>query len=209
MHFTWHTRRVPVLPAHRTSARLSLSPLLPSDAREVFRIYGDAGTWEHLPSGRFRSVEQAREHIEKSVTSFREQGLGMWAIRVGDAPGSAGLPAGSFIGTGGMQYLKEGGIWNLGYRLSPEAWGQGFASELAFAALEAAADVAPQIPVTARALTDNGASVAVLEKVGLSLIWEGAVPFPDAAEPGATSLRRVYSDRDLPQGALDWLMAHL
>lgn len=193
----------------RVSARLRLDALTPSDTEDLLRVYGDPDTWAHLPSRRFRSAEQARVHVEKSRQSFGHQGLGMWAIRVGTAGATASLAAGAFIGTGGMQYVEAGGIWNLGYRLSPEAWGLGFATELAVAALAAAAEIAPQIPVTARALTDNRASVAVLEKVGLKLIWEGAVPFPDAPEPGATSLRRVYADRELPPPAMAWLIQNL
>ncbi|MGO2658338.1 GNAT family N-acetyltransferase [Mycetocola reblochoni] len=110
--------------------------------------------------------------------------------------------SGRMIGTGGVRLLAEPAVWNLGYRLSPDSWGRGLATELARAALAAADALHPELPVTARAISDNRASTAVLDRLGLGLIWEGRPP----SAPG--SLRRVYSDRPLSSAATEWLIRH-
>jgi len=193
----------------RRTARLRLDPLTPADAEDVLRVYGDPDTWRHLPEGRLTGIDQALEHIESSERSLREHGLGTWAVRVDAAGADASLPEGAFIGSGGLRYLDDGDVWNLGYRLEPRAWGRGLATEIAVATLEAAAEVAPHVPVTGRVLANNPASVAVLEKLGFTLVWEGPRANVPAPEDGSTPpLRRVYSDRALTPTAYDWLVAH-
>jgi ribosomal-protein-alanine N-acetyltransferase len=196
------------LPSAQT-ARLRLEPLAPSDSGDLFSVYSDPRTWVHLPSGRLTRVEQARERVERSARDVERHGLGMWAVRVRAEGADATLQAGTFIGSGGVGYAAEAEVWNLGYRLDPAAWGRGFASEIARAAVAAAADVTPQVPVTARVLSNNPASVAVLEKIGLTLVWEGqragAVPERDGADPPT---RRIYADRDLTPAAMRWLVDH-
>lgn len=167
----------------RRTARLLLDPLRAEDAADVLRVYGDPGTWQHLPQGRMRDLGQARAQIEKSLVSRQNRGLGMWAVRILPHAADGTLEAGEFLGCGGVRYLEDAGVWNLGYRLSPRAWGRGFATEIAAAAREAALEADAGTPLTARALSSNPASVAVLEKIGLRLVGER--PFPDA--PPATA----------------------
>ena len=82
------------------------------------------------------------------------------------------------------------------------------ATELCRAALDAAALVSPDRPVTARVLERNPASFRVLEKVGLKLIWRGDAPSA-AVDPElrAVVLRRVYADRPLRPELLAELVA--
>lgn len=167
------------------------------------------------------------------MSSHRQLGLGMWGIRIlpdpaidpapdrnpdpdpdpasgvrrdGRNPVGTPLPAGTFIGSGGAQYVADGGVWNIGYRLSPAAWGRGFATEVAREALRAARECAPGIPITARVLTNNPASITVLERLGLELMWEGATAA--SVENVGAPLRRVYADRALPPAAERWLIAN-
>jgi RimJ/RimL family protein N-acetyltransferase len=188
--------------------RLRLDPVTESDVADIFRIYGDAGTWRHLPAGRFTRIEQAEEYVRRSQKSCDEHGLGSWAIRIGPAGAEAALPEGTFIGTGGVRHLDGGDIWNLGYRLDPSAWGRGFATEVATTALAEAERLPSHSPVTAGALVINPASIAVLEKIGLHLIWEGLSL--DSRLHGAdpeNSQRRIYSNRRLEPASYEWLIS--
>jgi RimJ/RimL family protein N-acetyltransferase len=180
--------------------RLVLSPLTPHDIDDVFRVYSDARTWTHLPSGRWTTRAQAEHHVQRAVGDRVRHGLGTWAVRTAD---DRVLPTGSFVGSGGMS-MPDAGVWNLGYRLAPSAWGNGFATEIARAAVQAAHDVAPQTAVTARVLTNNPASAAVIAKSGLSLVWQGRT----AAQAPGDAERQVWSDRYLPELAYEWLVAH-
>ncbi|KGJ80787.1 hypothetical protein GY21_02095 [Cryobacterium roopkundense] len=177
------------------TAHLTLRPLRADDADDVFGVFSNPETWRHLPGGRHLLRAQSEGVISKSVASWANFGLGDWAI-IDDE--------GTFVGTGGASMLP-GSVWNLGYRLTPTSWGRGFATEVAFAAVAAAAAQDTGRPMTARILSNNPASASVARRVGLSLAWEGATTA--GAEPGVTG--QIYSDRLLESQALNWLLAHV
>ena len=182
---------------------LALSAVSHADLSEIFAVYGDPGTWLHLPSGRHRTDQRARALIDASMLSARVHGLGQWSVRIGP-DGVDGLAAGTFIGTGGAE-MTPAGVWNLGYRLSPSSWGRGFASELAAAAVAAVARVSRDIPVTARVLSNNPASARVAARVGLEKVWEG----PTTTDAADGVLGEIYADRTFDPAALQWLTAHV
>ena len=177
-----------------TTARLRLEALAASDVAEVHAIYADLGTWLHLPSGRHTAIAQAERMVEESEKSWAASGLGRWAIRLrADLPGTD-LVAGTLIGVASAT-LMDCGARNIGYRLTPASWGVGLATEAATVVLAAAR--ASSYPVTARALARNPASVRVLERIGLTLVWRGSgVPDTDAHSPSpehaaTTALERL------------------
>ena len=192
-----------VAPEFLTTARLRLQPLARNDVAEVHAIYADLGTWLHLPTGRHTAIAQAERMVEESEKSWAASGLGRWAIRLGaDLPGTD-LVAGTLIGVASAT-LMDCGARNIGYRLTPASWGVGLATEAATVVLAAAR--ASSYPVTARALARNPASVRVLERIGLTLVWRGqgvaeapargTVTAP--GRPDTTALERlIFADRPL------------
>ena len=94
--------------------------------------------------------------------------------------------------------MRQDAFWNLGYRFAPEAQGRGFATELASAAVEAARERRPELPVVAYLLENNPASAAVARKVGLALRHRG----PDAGNPDPSAVRLVFADRALSEAEL-------
>ncbi|WP_420369634.1 GNAT family N-acetyltransferase [Curtobacterium sp. L1-20] len=175
--------------------RLLLTPLTPTDIDDVHAVFSDARTWTHLPGGRHTTRAATVDLVQRGIGGRARHGLGAWAVR------SASDHA--FLGIGGVD-MTAAGVWNLGYRLTPSAWGNGYATELARAAVAAAHDTAPDAPVTGRVLTNNPASAAVLDRVGLSLVWQGstASPLPDGVE------RQVWSDRAVSRTQRAWLVAN-
>ena len=205
MEAAWKHGEVPdsAAPELLTTARLRLEALAASDVAEVHAIYADLGTWLHLPSGRHTAIAQAERMVEESEKSWAASGLGRWAIRLGaDLPGTD-LVAGTLIGVASAT-LMDCGARNIGYRLTPASWGVGLATEAATVVLAAAR--ASSYPVTARALARNPASVRVLERIGLTLVWRGqgvaeapargTVTAP--GRPDTTALERlIFADRPL------------
>lgn len=195
------------MPAETRTARLILTPIDSADPEVVqalFDIQSDPATWTHLPDGVETDIAQSRTMAEDHTRSWRDFGLGWWAIRTADRFGDCA--AGEIIGLGGAAVRRpEVPAWNLGYRLDRRAWGHGFAAEVGIAAREAAGAAQPELPVTARALTRNPASWRTLERIGLELIWEGDAP---ADYPLTSGLqRRVYADRPLSPELLSQLIA--
>ena len=135
------------------------------------------------------------ELVQAKIGGRIRHGLGSWVVR--------SVQDGTFLGVAGVD-MTAGHVWNLGYRFVPESWGNGYATEVAAAAVRAAHDAAADVPVTGRVLTNNAGSAVVLRRSGLSLVWQGttAAPAPRGVE------RQVWSDRALTAEQHDWLVAH-
>lgn len=185
--------------------RLLLTPLTLDHVDDYFRVYGDPRTWEHLPGGVHTSRGDSARAIERSMASLREFGFGHCAVVLREPVG--GLAPGSFIGSAGASMLPFG-AWNLGYRFAPEAWGHGLAGEAARVSLEAARSTQPEAPVTARVLASNPASVRVLERLDLELVWSGISSTAPASADDTTHLERlVFADRSLADETLQAVIA--
>lgn len=185
--------------------RLLLQPLTLDHVDDYFRVYGDPRTWEHLPSGRHTTRGDSARAIERSLESHHANGFGHCAVILREPV--AGLAAGSFLGSAGAAMLDVD-AWNLGYRFAPEAWGHGFATEAAAVALDAARSTRPETPVTARVLAGNTASVRVLERLGLELVWQGASSSEPTGADDTTHLERlVFTDRPLGDETLEAIIA--
>ncbi|MEZ0163388.1 GNAT family N-acetyltransferase [Kineococcus sp. LSe6-4] len=163
--------------------RLVLTRPAPADLDDVFALYSDPAVWEHFPSRRHTDPTTTRLLLHAIEESWRLVGLGSWVARD---------TGGTLVGTGGCD-LRLGLAWNLGYRLARASWGQGFAQEVARAALAAAQRVRSDIPVTAYLLEHNTRSRSATERAGLDLVWRG----PDAGNPDPAAVRLLYADRPL------------
>ncbi|RBY85734.1 GNAT family N-acetyltransferase [Blastococcus sp. TF02A-30] len=189
---------------HVTTPRLRLDAVVPEDLDAHYALLSDPGTWAHLPEGRHTAPEQTAEGIAHSQRHWARDGLGYWTARLlEDLPGT-GLDAGEVVGTGGCAIREGTSWWNLYYRFTPPAWGQGLAAELVAAAVDAAHELRPEVPVVAYLLEHNGRSKGRAERAGLRLVWRG----PDAGNPDPDAVRLVYADRDLDDGTIARIAAH-
>ena len=106
----------------RTTARLLLTEIRPSDGADVLRLFSDPRVVEHYDLEALTALSQAEALIQR----FRERcdsGAGIrWAIR----------PQGSneLIGTCGFNtWTPRTRSAVVGYDLRPDRWGEGLASE--------------------------------------------------------------------------------
>ncbi|WP_369254665.1 GNAT family N-acetyltransferase [Geodermatophilus amargosae] len=112
---------------HLTTPRLRLDAVVPGDLDAHAALLSDPGTWEHLPSGRRTSAEQTTAGIAHSQRHWARDGLGYWTARLRADLG--GLRAGQVVGTGGCARRDGTDWWDLHYRFTPAARGQGLAAE--------------------------------------------------------------------------------
>lgn len=159
-----------------------------ADVADLFAITSDARVWTHLPSGRHRDPAQATAQLERWIAGWDRDGLGTWLIRDED---------GTLLGYGGCTVTADT-FWNLGYRFRPEAQGRGLARTVAVAAIAAARELRPELPVVAYLLEHNVVSRAVAERVGLTLRHRA----PDAGNPDPDAVRLVLADRALSAAEL-------
>jgi len=112
------------------------------------------------PSGYLAAIERASGRF-----------LG-WLQLVADRDRAGGAGGGAHVGPTEVE---------IGYRLRPDAWGQGFASEGAAALLADALRRPDVTRVYAHALLSNGASIRVMQKIGMTY----AAPWSYRGLPGA------------------------
>jgi RimJ/RimL family protein N-acetyltransferase len=147
------------------TARLELRPLVDEDLDALVELDG-------FPEVR-EAIDPFGEHIPDDPVQRREYERRF----VGNAGFLAAVERESGRLLGWFQYERAAdgsGELELGYRLRPDAWGQGFATEGAAALLAAALDRPDVTRVFAHALLSNPGSLRVMEKIGMTYAreWE-------------------------------------
>lgn len=115
----------------------------------------------------------------RADASFDTRGYGLWAL---EHRGS-----GAFLGFTGLAPMPEGvpgaGGVEVGWRLARQAWGQGYATEAAKAALAFAFDELGQGEVNSITAVLNAPSRAVMVRLGMTLSDEFEHPRIAAGSP--------------------------
>lgn len=178
--------------AHRRTARLRLDAPRAEDLAELHELYADPRVWTHFPSGRSQSLDQTRSMLEQWMRAWDADGLGPWIVRDAD---------GRFLGNSGCRVVDRT-FWNLGYRFTLAAQGQGFATEAGREAITLAHRQDAELPIVAYMVEHNTASVRLAERLGLTLRHRGL----DAHNPDPGVIRRVHADRALDADQLAAVM---
>lgn len=150
----WGERSEPDVPVLRTE-RLVLRGWLPADRAPFAALNADPEVMAHFPAPLSRGASNAL--VATIRRHFLEYGYGLWAVAA---------PEG-FVGFTGVQWTDITGTRELEicWRLARSAWGQGYATEAATAALSYGLSVVPRV-VSLTALS-NTRSQAVMERIGL------------------------------------------
>ncbi|SKA27254.1 Protein N-acetyltransferase, RimJ/RimL family [Enhydrobacter aerosaccus] len=138
--------------------RLTLRPLLPGDAEAyaAMRYHPEVARWLLPAAG--DPLEASRAAIARYAASWRERGYAPWGV----------FRDGRLIGHAGLNFVAEFGETEVLWSLHPDAWGHGFATEAARAALAFGFDTLGLSLIFAMTKPDNLASQAVMKRLGLS-----------------------------------------
>lgn len=138
--------------------RLTLRPLVPDDAEPyaAMRFHPDVAKW--LPPAQGDPLDAARATIGRFAAAWQERRHGPWGVFLGD----------SLIGHGGLNFVPEFAATEVLWALHPDAWGHGYATEVARAALAYGFDMLQLDLIFAITLPDNLASQAVMKRLGLA-----------------------------------------
>lgn len=140
----------------------------------------DARVMEFFPE-LLRSHEShaTARHIRSLIAA---RGWGLWAVEVRGGP--------HFIGFVGLHEpaitLPFSPCIEIGWRLAPEYWGQGYATEAARGALDVAFGTLRLAEIVSFAAEGNHRSLAVMERLGMQRDTE---PFEHPGVPLANPLR--------------------
>lgn len=141
--------------------RLMLRELNVSDSKHFFDLNSDPEVLKYTGDEPFLSISEA-ELFLKNYTDYKVNGFGRWAV--------ISKESGEFVGWCGLK-LNEEEFIDLGFRFYRKEWGKGYATESAKASLEYGFKNLNIDEIIGRASFENGASVKVLEKLGMSF-WK-------------------------------------
>ena len=144
--------------------RLHLRPFMAADIPAYAAIRAKPQVVRYLMGGA-ETAKQADEIAQARVTWFaalweEPGGFGPWAV--------IEKASGGLIGHGGLRRWEAlGNAPELLYMLDDTAWGKGYASEIAAAALRFGFETLGLPEIVAAAAPENIASIRVMEKAGM------------------------------------------
>jgi len=170
-----------------TTERLALRRFTPDDLDFLAGLYDDPDVTLHL--GGTKDKAQAETMLRHRVLDYYDAhpGLGTWVTIERDA----GTPIGFHL----LNHIQGESIIQVGYVLSKQAWGKGYATEMARAVL-AYGFLELALPRIAAITTlRNAASQNVLRKIGLRRNGERAFSHPAYAAEGPMAWFEIDRDR--------------
>ncbi|MGW0516329.1 GNAT family N-acetyltransferase [Crossiella sp. NPDC003009] len=161
--------------------RLLLRRVRDADLPSVLEIQCDPAANEHNTTP--PSTAKATAQLADWQRVWAERGIGYWAIVLAET--------GETIGFGGIAPRRISGTdsYNLYYRFRPSAWGKGYATEMATAAVDWAAEASPDRPVMVATMPDNTAAKRVAAKLGMVRVGI-TEDYADEGDPALDLFRR-------------------
>jgi RimJ/RimL family protein N-acetyltransferase len=137
--------------------RLTLRPLGPSDLDDFLALHADPDV-VRFTTGYDRAGAQLR--LEEISGEWEQYGFGPMALLERDG--------GRFLGRCGLKYWPQFDETEVGWSLRPEARGHGYATEAGRACIDWGFRRFPVPYITAMIHPQNGASLRVAERLGLT-----------------------------------------
>jgi RimJ/RimL family protein N-acetyltransferase len=162
--------------------RLRLRQWRAEDTEPFARMNRDPRVMEFFPS--LLSAQETERLIERIEQNFRDRGFGLWALEV------RGVAA--FTGFVGLSVARFQAPFTpcveVGWRLSHEHWGRGYATEAASAALRFGFESCGLPEIVSFTASGNQRSRHVMEKLGMTR--DPAEDFDHPSLPQGHALQR-------------------
>jgi RimJ/RimL family protein N-acetyltransferase len=132
----------------------------PGDADAWVRWYTDPTIDEAAWPEHLRTADDARDRLDATIRHWERWGFGPWTA----------LESGAPVGKGGVSHTTVEGRpeVELSWYFDSAVWNRGYATELAREAVRVAFEVLELDDVVAFTTPGNGASRAVMEKLGMA-----------------------------------------
>ncbi len=141
--------------------RLRIQALEEENWKEFLRLDGNSQVMRYIHQGATRDAEEVKEYVRRALEIGTLTGIGGYFTVWEEATDN-------FIGWICLRPESGKGLrYEVGYRLLPEFWGQGIATEAAFAMVKKGF-LEWEIPeIFAKAYAENRGSIRIMEKIGL------------------------------------------
>jgi RimJ/RimL family protein N-acetyltransferase len=164
------------------TGRLVLRPFTDMDRAPFFELNTHPSVVESLGSSPTRAESDAM--VDRYDQELQREGWGLWAVEVVGGP--------AFVGMVGLHRVRAelpcAPAVEVGWRLHPDQWGHGYATEAAAASLDFGFDQAGLDEIVALTTTVNIRSQAVMERIGMRRDVDGDFDHPGM--PEGSPLRR-------------------
>lgn len=155
--------------------RLILRPLRVTDALEIYRNWAsDPEVSKYMIWSTHQNVEVTRAWLSYVEENIDEAGIYDWGfVRKSDQV---------LIGSGGLYYKEDRGMFSLGYNIMKTCWNQGYATEAATRMVQFATEELHQKRLFAIHAKDNPNSGKVMEKIGFQYFKDTAYDSMDGTK---------------------------
>jgi RimJ/RimL family protein N-acetyltransferase len=158
--------------------RLRLRQWTRADLPALVALFADPAVWWY-PLRRGFSEAETAAFLDRRIEELTTRGWGLWALE------RSGVLLG-YTGLGLPEFLPEVmPVPEVGWRLHPDFWGNGYATEAARASLEYGFDELGLSEVVSIFQPDNVASGRVMQRLGMTLDR-------DTSDPKSGDALRVY-----------------
>jgi ribosomal-protein-alanine N-acetyltransferase len=139
--------------------RLRHRMLRPEDLSDLVSIVGDSEVMTYLgvDGGVALSREEAHDALTKMIAFWDQRGFGRWAV--------LNKSTGHMVGLCGLRLMDD--TPELFYAFAKDVWGLGLATESAKACLRYGFEELGFARIVAASRHANGASIRVMEKIGM------------------------------------------
>jgi len=144
------------------TTRLLLRRWQPEDAEPFAAMNADPEVMEFFPAALERASSDAL--VDRIEASFAERGFGLWALEVASDGGFIGFTG---LSVPGFEAAFTPAV-EIGWRLARGAWGHGYATEAATAALDAAFGPLGLTEVVSFTSVANVRSQALMWRLGMT-----------------------------------------
>ena len=166
--------------------RLQLDPITAADAEVLAPVFAEPAVWRY-PYGRGMDAGWTRAFTARAAEHWERSGFGLWKVTTlagGHVIGYLGLSMPSFLPE--LVPAERMPAVEVGWRLHPEHWGYGYATEGARAALREAFDTLGLAEVCSAPQSINRPSVRVAERIGMA--YERTATLAATADRGAVEV---------------------
>jgi RimJ/RimL family protein N-acetyltransferase len=167
-----------------TTDRLLLRQWKESDREPFAALNADPAVMEHFPAPMTREASDGL--VDRVRADLERRGFGLWALEVRDT--------GQFIGFTGLSVPSFEADFmpavEVGWRLTKDAWGNGYATEAALASLAYGFEVEGLDEIVSFTATTNLPSQRVMQRIGMTHDEAGDFDHP-RLEPGHRLERHV------------------